>query len=214
MIRRNLRLPAVLLLAILVLACVPSLTPVSAPIPTFDPNSVSTTIAQTAQAAGTQTALFASPTPTYTNTPIPTATPTETPLPTATFFFVLYTPTVPTSTPKPGSSGLKFDCRILSKTPQDNITVNPDSTFNMIWEVMNVGTEMWNSASVDYRYKSGDRLHTAGAYDLASSVLPGGQTDIQVAMKAPGSEGTYSTVWTLRSGRNEFCRMTITIKVP
>ncbi len=211
---RHLKVLALVAAVALILACVPSLTPVSAPIPTFDPNSVSTAIAQTAQAAGTQTALFTSPTPTSTNTPFPTAIPSETPLPTVTFIFILPTPTVPTSTPKPGSSGLKFDCRILSKNPEDNVVVGPNSTFNMVWEVINVGTELWHTDDVDYRYKSGDKLHTASAYDLENIVLPGGQTDIRVAMKAPGSAGTYSTVWIIRSGRNEFCRMSITIKVP
>lgn len=213
MIWPNYKTQTFLLVTALVLACAPALVPASAPVPTFDPNSLNTSIVQTADAAATQTALVASPA-SATFTPRPTSTPSETPSPTVTFVFILSTPTVPTPAPEPGSSGLEFDCQIVSRSPADGAHLGQKTDFSMVWQVRNVGTEVWNADNADYRYKSGDKLHKASIYDLESSVPSGGQTEIKVAMKTPGSAGSYSTTWVITSGSTEFCRMTITILVP
>ena len=92
--------------------------------------------------------------------------------------------------------------------------MGPKTDFTMDWQVRNVGTETWDSNSADYRYLSGDKLHKTSVYDLNSSVPPGGQTEIRVAMKTPGAAGTYSTVWVIKTGQTQFCRMTINIQVP
>src|SRR5687767_9751668 len=102
----------------LVQAC--ALVPVSAPMPTFDPNSVGTSIVQTAGAAATQTALIVSSTPLSTDTPPPTLTPSVTPSPTVTFIFILSTPTVPSNPPEPQMSNEKFSCQVLAKDPADD----------------------------------------------------------------------------------------------
>ncbi len=201
-----------LMVTALVQAC--ALVPASGSVPTFDPNSVSTSIVQTANAAATQTALVVSSTPLSTNTPTPTLTSLAMPSPTATFIFILATPTVPSNTPAPGSSGLKFDCQVVSKNPPDDSHLASNSNFTMVWTVMNMGTEVWDSNDADYRFRSGDKLHKVAAYDLESSVPTGGQTEIKVAMKSPQAAGTYSTTWVIRTGQTEFCRMGITIKVP
>ena len=52
------------------------------------------------------------------------------------------------------------------------------------------------------------------AIDLPDSVGPDDTITLKVSMNAPGSDGNYKTVWTLRQGRTEFCRLTINIKVP
>lgn len=211
------RIAKVLMLVLalgVVLACAPSLVPFSAPAPTYDPNSINTVIVQTANAAATQTALVVSPTATPTNTPPPTFTPSVTPSPTITFIFILATPTVPSSTPEPGSSGKLYDCRVVSMDPVDGSRINPNTSFTMIWNVMNMGSEAWDSNNADYHYKSGNKLHKQGAYDLEVSVPTGGQTEIRVAMKSPDSNGTYSTTWVIKSGQTEFCKMSVTIQVP
>jgi len=213
MIRRNYRTLNFLFVTALMLACAPSLVPGSAPIPTFDPNSLNTLIVLTADAAATQTALVAPPA-SATFTPLPTFTPSATPSPTITFIFILSTPITPTATSLPGSSGLKFDCQIVSRSPADGSHQAPKSDFTMVWTVRNAGTEVWDSDNADYRYKSGDKLHKTSVYDLESSVPSGGQTEIHVAMKTPGSAGSYSTAWVIKSGTAEFCRMTLTIQVP
>ena len=213
MLRRNYRTFASLVIAAIVLACAPIFAPASAPVPTFDPNSINTSIVQTADAAFTQTAFFITPTDAATITSTATILPTETLTATPTFFFVLSTPTVPTETPEPGSSGLKYDCRIVSKTPADGAIYAPNVGFVTRWQVINMGTGTWDSDNADYRYDSGDKLHISGVYDLEKSVPPGGQADIKVDMKAPGNGGTFSTTWVIKIGKAEFCQMTVTIQV-
>jgi hypothetical protein len=201
------------LMFLLVLACAPALLP-TAPIPTFDPNSIDTLIVQTAAAAATQTALVVSSTPLPTETPLPSTTPSMTASPTPTFIFILFTPTVPSDTPEPQMTDQKLSCQVLSKDPADDSHVAPNSNFDMVWLVMNNGTDTWDSNNTDYRFKSGDKLHKAGAYDLPASIASGGQIRITVAMRSPQGGGTYSTTWVIKSGQTEFCRMGATIQVP
>ena len=80
-------------LLVVMLACALPSAPSVAPLPTFDPNLLGTTIAQTAAVAQTQTALKE---PTVTFTPKPTFTPSITPTFTPTFLWAL-----PTLTPIP-----------------------------------------------------------------------------------------------------------------
>jgi hypothetical protein len=195
----------------LVLACaVPALVPASAPVvSTFDPNLVNTSIAQTANAAASQTARALPPTQTPTATARPTITATETSTPT--FIFILATPTVPSSTPTPGN--FKYDCRVESQSPADNSGMTKGADFDMIWHVTNIGTESWSSDDADYRFAGGDKLHKFSIYDLNESVSPGGQTDIFVDMRAPSDPGTYTTRWNITVGKNKFCTMKLTLIV-
>ncbi len=211
MLRRNYRTFASLLITAIVLAC--AIAPASVPVPTFDPNSINTVIVQTADAASTQTAFFITPTETPTSTLTATAVPTETQTPTPTFVFLLATPTVATATRALGTSGLKYDCQIVSKTPADGAVFSVNNEFVMTWQVANAGTAMWDSNNTDYRYQSGDKLHKSGAYDFESSVSPGREIELKVEMKVPSTGGTYSTTWVIKAGKTEFCKMTLSINV-
>ncbi|MFN8411742.1 MAG: NBR1-Ig-like domain-containing protein [Anaerolineales bacterium] len=213
MFRRNYRLFFLLVATLVMLACMPVLAATPAPIPTFDPNSINTSIVSTANAAITQTALFTTPTDTPTITPTFTVAPSDTPSPTATVLFLLATPTVASPVPTPGGSGKKFDCAVLSKTPADGTSVSPNVDFSVTWHVLNIGTDFWNSNDVDYHYSSGDKFHLQKAYDLEQSVSVGQETDLKVSMKSPGTAGTYSTTWKMQSGKTEFCALTFTIQV-
>jgi len=209
--RRKYRVPALFFVTAVMLACVPSIAPTLAPPPTFDPNSRSTTIAETAQAAATQTAVFISPTLLPTFTPTSTHTPTATP--TVTFIFVLFTPTVPTPIPAVGSTGKEFDCAVISTMPENGSALAADVEFNAVWQLLNIGTGNWDSASADVRYLSGDKLHTSSIYDLDHDVPSGDEIEIQVAMKTPAVSGTYTTTWVIKTKTEEYCRMSISIKV-
>jgi hypothetical protein len=212
MIQRNYRKYYFLITTAWVLACAaPALVPVSAPTVSFDPNSINTSIAQTAGAAATQTVQNMPPTFTPTITPSPTSTITETPTPT--FVFLLATPTVPSETPTVGISDAKFACQVISQTPQNNSGITKGADFEARWQVTNIGQNTWDSANVDYRYVGGDKFHKAGIYDLYSSVAPGGSTEIIAAMKAPADPGTYTTTWKITSGKTQFCTMNLTIVV-
>lgn len=211
MIRRNNRAIVVLVITAMMLACVPTLAPASAPIPTFDPNSINTLIALTAGAAATQTALRLPPTLTSTSTPLPANTPTDTPTPT--FVFLLPTITVLPTLVTPGSSGAQYECQLLSQNPHNDSAFSRGAAFDMNWQVANIGRVAWFSSDTDYRYSSGARIHKASIYDLASSVLPGGTIDLTVKMKAPAEPGTYKTEWRISVGKNWFCPLKLTIIV-
>lgn len=214
MTRRNTRLFSLLVITLFMFACVvPSLAPAPAPLPTFDPNTLLTAIVETANAAATQTARVLPPTLTPTPTTPPTKTPTETPIPTATFYFIVATITVPPTQIPAGTSGLEYECQVLSQTPAINGVVAKSSTFEARWNVANIGKAGWDSNNADYHYISGTKLHKGAVRDLPSSVSPGATIDLVVDMTAPADPGTYSTSWKMNVGKNEFCPLDLTIIV-
>ena len=199
----------------LIMACVPTLAAPS--VPTVDPGAVNTFIAQTVNAAGTQTAA-AMPS----ITPSPTLTPTlatETPSPTATstVIFILSTPTslvIPTFTNvSSNTSNQNFSCQVVRVSPSNGSSFEPRDDFDAFWTVRNNGQRNWERSSVDYIYSSGDKLHKVSGYDLDENVRTGNSIDLGVDMQAPKNEGTYSTTWTMRSGDKTFCTLTLTIVV-
>jgi hypothetical protein len=182
-----------------------------------DPGAVNTFIAQTVNAASTQTAASM---PSI--TPSPTITPTlatETPLPTATstVIFILSTPTslvIPTFTNvSSGTSDQNFSCQVVRVSPSNGSSFNPRDDFDAFWTVRNNGQRNWDRSDVDYIYSSGDKIHKVSGYDLDSNVRTGNSIDLGVDMQAPKDEGTYTTTWTMRRGDRTFCTLTLTIVV-
>jgi hypothetical protein len=215
MIRRNTKLFSLVAVTALMFACVlPSLAPAPTPLPTFDPNSLYTAIAETADAAAMQTALKLPPSLTPTLTLVPTKTPTITPTPTATFYFVVATITVPPTQIPLGTSDKQYECQILSQTPSNNSIFAKSSIFEARWLVANIGKSGWDSNNADYHYTGGNKLHQGGIVrDLESSVSPGNTIELVLSMQSPADPGTYSTTWKLNVGKNEFCPMDLTIIV-
>lgn len=213
MTRRSARIISFMAATAILLACVTPtfFAPAPTPLPTFDPNVLNMAIAQTANAAATQTALMLPPTFTPTFTPRPTGTATGTP--TATFYFVLATITLPPSQIPAGSSGLEYECQVLSQIPQNNETMAKSSSFEARWLVANIGTAGWDKNNADYRYVGGNKLHQAAIHDLEASVSPGDTIELTVNMQSPDNPGTYSTSWRITIGKNEFCPMDLTILV-
>ncbi len=197
-----------------ILACAPTFAPAVTPIPTFDPNSIGTAIVETANAAAAQTQLFITPTVTPTFTPTATKTPSETPTPTKTFIFLFYTPTksaTPNATDQAGAKD--YACELVSQTPEDNNIIGGGGFFSVRWQVKNTGKKIWDSNSMDYRYKSGTKMHQKPAYDLYKDIAVGEVADIIVDMTAPATPGKYSTAWVIRVGKTEFCKLSLTIEV-
>jgi hypothetical protein len=202
-----------LMAAAVMLACMPSLAPAPTPLPTFDPNALGTNIAETANAAASQTQVFITPSATPTFTPTVTRTPSDTPTPTPTFLFVL--PTIAlTSTFVTGQPGATdYACTVLAQAPEDNSLIGPGALFSVRWQVKNTGAVAWDANSVDYRYKSGTKMHMKPMYDLYKSVMPGDVADIIVDMTSPANPDVYTTTWKMRVGKMEFCTLTLTINV-
>ena len=205
-----------------VLACAPSL---ATPLPPVDPNVVNTFIAQTVNAASTQTsAALPTSTNTATYTPTPPNTDTPTPTFTSTVIFILSTPTslvIPTFTVVSsggggsggGSSSDNYACQVISVSPANGTAFGSRDDFDAVWRVRNIGQRAWDRSSVDYRYLSGDKIHKVEIYDLSANVPRNGTTDIIVDMVAPRNAGTYSTTWTLNVGNKSFCNMSLRIVV-
>jgi hypothetical protein len=210
MLKRNYRILAILLAFALLIACAPFAVATPPAPPTFDPLSLNTIIAQTAGAAATQTFVLQ---PTLTPVPTLTKTPTEIPTSTPTFIFVLSTPTVPSPTPTLDVNGPKYACQVVSKIPTDNTVFARGIPFKTHWQVLNTGTFAWDENSTDYRYISGDKLHTTAGFDFNQSVPTGGIIDLIVEMQAPNDPGTYKTTWGIATGKERFCSMSITIVV-
>jgi len=196
-----------------VMACVPG---AAAPaLPTIDPDSIGTFIAQTANAAFTRTAAAL---PTLTSTPTITPTrPTNTPEPSATntVIFIVSSPTaiVPiTSTPN-ATSNQAFSCQILSSTPANGTSFKSRTDFDAKWKVRNNGQKNWNKDNVDYIYFSGAKIQKVDTYDLQTTIKRGESMDVIVDMVAPKNSGVYTTVWVLRAGSETFCTMSLTIIV-
>jgi hypothetical protein len=210
MFKRSRRMPTILLVVVLALACAPIAVATPPAPPTFNPVSINTIIAQTAGAAATQTFVLQ---PTLTPTVPPTRTPTEVPTSTPTFLWNIFTPTVPSPTETLEISSNPYACRLASQSPADNSLVGKNVDFAVLWRVINVGVNAWDGNSVDYHYYDGEKLHKSSAYDLPSSVPTGGQIDIIVNMKAPKEEGVYTTTWSLRVGKENFCKLHLTVEV-
>lgn len=203
----------------LVMACVPSLAAPS--VPTLDPGAVNTFIAQTVNAAATQTAASR---PSL--TPSPTITPTmntqtPSPTPTSTVIFVLSTPTplvIPTFTNVSsggggGISNQNYSCQLTRVSPANGSSFNPRDDFDAVWTVRNNGQKNWDRNTVDYIYSSGSKIHKISGYDLAENVKVGNSIDLGVDMQAPKDSGNYTTTWTMRAGNKTFCTLTLTINV-
>jgi hypothetical protein len=144
---------------------------------------------------------------------MPTKTPSETPTPTNTFLYVLYSPTASktfTPTKQPTDD---YACALMSQTPEDNSQIGAGTPFSVRWQVKNIGTITWDSGNVDYRYKNGAKMYNQLAYDLNKSIPTGEVADIVVDMTAPAKPGKYETIWVMRFGKREFCKLTLTIKV-
>ncbi|HSJ88827.1 MAG TPA: NBR1-Ig-like domain-containing protein [Anaerolineales bacterium] len=230
MSKRNAKFLFWLAILALVMACVPSL---AAPLPTANPNEINTFIAETANAAGNQTAAaLPSSTPTATITPTPRNTDTVTPTFTSTVIFIISSPTKvlpPTLVIIPnggggggggggsgsggGSSSADFACQIVSVSPANGTSFNTRDNFDATWRVKNTGTKNWDRNSVDFIYLSGAKIHKVAGYDLRQTINSGQTTDLGVDMVAPKDPGTYATTWTLMVGNKTFCNMSLTIVV-
>ncbi|MBN1452708.1 MAG: hypothetical protein JW963_16955 [Anaerolineales bacterium] len=224
--RRSLRrIFLCLVVGLVILGCA---TPVLVTPPPSTPalEPIETIIVQTAAVAQTQTATVLPPTTTATITSLPSKTATITPTPTSTVVFLF-----PTETPWPedlfddeetdDDDGYEkpvvvreWDCRVLSQSPAKFTVMSGGSTFKAVWTVENTGTKTWPKKGVDIVYRSGAHLQERGAYyDIPTTVGPGGKVTITISMTAPKRPEVYSTRWSLRVGRRDFCPVRFIIEV-
>ncbi|MBE0698788.1 MAG: hypothetical protein IH586_17860 [Anaerolineaceae bacterium] len=210
------------ILSILIIAAIfagcnvaPTATPTSVATvdqkPTFD--AISTQAVQTMVAnltlnapPATQTSLPTdTPVPTATNPPLPTNTPAPTETPTRVFIPWTKTPT---------ATEAVYNCTVTGVTPTTSTTIKVDQDFDAKWTVKNSGVKTWSSGNTDIRYVDGTKMHSGGdVRDLNSDVAPNGTYTVTIDMKAPGSDGTYSTSWGIYLEDGTVCTLSLKINV-
>lgn len=160
-----------------------------------DAEAIATAVAMTVAAQETEMAqTTATPTTTETSsTSTPDAaeaTPTSTKAPSF----------APPTAPGPIGSGdpCLLANLITDVTIPDGTIVQPGETFYKTWRIKNNGSCTWNSA---YKiiYWSGDLMGGLLEYQFPEVVSPGEQVDITLFLKAPSSNGNFSSYWKFQS---------------
>lgn len=200
---RFLYLSLALLVALVISACAPKATPT--PIGVY----IETSVAATMQVQATNDSLraleqrltqmampTATPAPTFTPMPSPSVAQTlATPLPTTgpmvTKPPVIPQPVAPTATAT--QAGLCLKATLVSETIPDGTVLAANEVFTKKWVFKNAGTCTWTT-EFDFLFTSGEKLDGANL-DMTQSVAPGGEITISIDMKAPGSTGDYTGLW-------------------
>ena len=171
----------------------PRRSPTPSPSPTPEPTETSTT----SSSAAPKPAEPPATSPSATQKPKPSRTPTVlVPSPSP-------TPTVPS----------ELDCELIWQSPRNGASFAPGKKFTVGWNVTNNGTAAWDAQSVEFMYLGGAKLHNDELAHLDTTVAPGEDIVLSVAMKAPRNSTKYTTYWGLRRGDTFFCRLTLSIYV-
>lgn len=161
-------------------------------------NAASTAAAQTVAAVETQTAVaqLESDATQLAQTQTAQAMPTNTPMPTPT----------PTNTPNPTESGESGVCNfagfVEDVTIPDNTVLEPNATFTKVWRLKNLGECEWTT-NYQIVFASGYQMDTLTSSPLPENVAPGQTVDVSLNMVAPGSPGSYTGYWELKSDTGE-----------
>jgi hypothetical protein len=192
---------------LVLLSCeIPALSAPAAP--NTAPLPIETIVAGTAAAAQTQTATMRPPpTQTPTATLIPTGTPTETPTATATVIFIAPTSVKPFETSSAGAQ-----CQLVALKP-NNPVLSPGEKFNVEWTLRNTSTVLWLESNIDFKFSAGKDMHKKDVYDLPTSVPTNGEVVLTVPMIAPNKPGNYTSTWVLASGKQVYCKVSISVTV-
>jgi hypothetical protein len=186
---KNLYIPILIVLVLLLSSCAGKATP--EPTPTLSLEAMQTFAVATFSAQLTQTALAAP-----TSTPIPTNTPA---LPLSTLANV--TPFGPGAGASPTATCYRLvfvsDVGLL-----DNASLNAGQTFTKTWKVRNSGTCAWD-AGFKFAFTGGDAMGGA-TYTLPSSVPANTETDISVNMTAPNKTGPVRGNWRISTAAGQF----------
>lgn len=133
-----------------------------------------------------------------TNTPM--ATETVAPMATSTIAASATQPPLPTSGNAPAAClGLAF---VSDVTIPDNTKLTPGEKVTKTWRVRNNGTCAWESGFT-FRFVGGEAMGGSPVV-LSEAVQPGKETDVSVALTAPGSAGSYRGNWRMTNKTGAF----------
>ncbi len=108
------------------------------------------------------------------------------------------TPETPATT-TPAAAGLRASF-VADVTVPDNTKLEKSQDFTKTWRVKNSGSQPWPADTVLAFSGEGTQLASASEVAVGKVVEPGQEVEISVPMKAPAEDGTYRSVWTLKSG--------------
>jgi len=103
----------------------------------------------------------------------------------------------PTETPK--DLGLRASF-VADVTVPDNTKLEKSQDFTKTWRVKNSGSQPWPADTVLAFSGEGQQLTEAKEVAIGKVVEPGQEIELSVPMKAPAEDGTYRSVWTLKTG--------------
>ena len=190
--KRTLSVIGVLLSLLWLAACSPTV-PTSTPTLDLNPfrtEVAATVLAQVTQALALTPSVTPLPSPTATNPPTSTPGLTASPSPSATV-------TLSTGTTTP-TAGTENQAQWVSQSIADDTIFAPGQTFTMTWTLKNSGTSTW-TAGYMLRYYSGETFGAPKEIPIGREVLPGGEIDISIQMKAPAIPGSYRSDWVMSS---------------
>ena len=188
--KRTLSIIGVLLSLLWSVACSPTV-PTSTP--TLDLNPFRTEVAATVLAQVTR-ALALTPSVTLlsslTATNLPTFTPSLTASPPP-----IETVTLSSGTPK----AVTIDqAQWVAQSIADDTVFAPGEVFTMTWTLKNTGTSTWKAGYL-LRFFSGNNFGAPKEITIGREVLPGGQIDLKIDMKAPVNPGSFRSDWVMAS---------------
>lgn len=85
---------------------------------------------------------------------------------------------------------------LLDVTVPDGTHFTPNTRFTKTWRLLNIGGCSWDSG-YHIQFFPGGEMQDPARLVLSETVPPGGEVDISVEFKAPGSVGTYRVQWQL-----------------
>ena len=119
---------------------------------------------------------------------------------------VVEAPPVPPTNPDPPED--VYSCLLVSQSPVDGTSFEKGTSFDMAWEVENIGAETWTTANtvitkvgvaVDQPLSEVDTLA------LAVDVKTGETYIVTVPMKAPDYAGQFGEYWTIVADETTVC---------
>lgn len=108
-----------------------------------------------------------------------------------------------------------YACKLMTQTPADWTVMKSRQSFDVAWNLKNVGSKVWGIHGIDVRYRGDTRMHTnvPDLFDIPQRVAPGQRFTLKLDMVAPKLAGYYVSNWGLYVGSQVFCKFYLVIYV-
>ena len=118
---------------------------------------------------------------------------------------------IPSSSSSASTSCFFSSSFVSDVTVPDNTNFVSGQGFNKIWRMKNNGTCAWDS-TFQLVFIGGEAMTSYTAVNIAATPI-NGTVDILVPMTAPGSLGSHSGTWRIRTGTGTLFGQAITVKI-